>query len=169
MADHPDPPRKFYQLKPTDFERVNAPRPQEPAASALPKPVSQPPASPTARIDVRDLARTATEGTRLLSGNAPANRANDVHAVLREEFEREKATGLFHVEPGDDKKYRDRVRRYWIALVLVNAPLAVIAWSVNPTRELGPASAVVFVCAIAGIGMFTAFWTWENWFLRTER
>lgn len=175
MADAPEPPRKFYQLKPKEFERVNAPVsiPAEvatetnPASDSTSAPNSPPP--PAGRIDVRDLARTATEGTRLLSGNAPANRENDVHAVLHEKFEREKTAGLFHVEPSDDKAYRRRVCNYWTALVLVNTPLAVIAWSVNPTKGMGPASAVVFVCAIAGIAMFTASWTWHNWFLRTER
>lgn len=170
MADEPDPPRKFYQLKPREFERVNADVPGVPpppvAAPRDPGPQS---AAPGEKIDVRELARQANEGGGLLRGNAAANRPNDVHALLEANFVRAKADGLFGVDLGDDKARRVRIRNYWIALVLVNAPLAWIALSVRPSNQMGPASAIVFVCAIGGIGMFTAWWTWHNFFLRTER
>lgn len=172
MADEPDPPRKFFQLKPTEFERMNPAPAPAPAA-----PVNSLPASPTTGesppssqpIDVRELVRHGAVGVPLLSANQPANRPNEVHAALQEKFAHEQAAGLFHVEPGVDKQRRLRLWSYWLLLTAVDLPLAIIAFSVNPTRGAGPASATVFVCAIGGIGMFTAFWTWHVWFLRTER
>ncbi len=170
MADDPEPPRKFYQLKPKDFERVN----RVPGASVAPV-VPAPDAGPAPiddrhrRIDVRELIRQGAAGAPLLSANQPANRPNEVHGVLKDKFEHDRAHGLFHVEPGDDKERRQRIRNYWLLLVLVDAPFLWLAWKVNPLRGLGPASAIVFTCAIAGFGMFTAWWTWHNWFLRTER
>ena len=35
MPDAPDPPRKFYSLKPREFEAVNEPRPDALAATPL--------------------------------------------------------------------------------------------------------------------------------------
>ena len=168
MADDPDPPRKFYELKPREFERMN----EMPREAAAPPPAGTAPKTippPTERIDVQELIRQGSAGVPLLKGNQPANRPNEVHATLRQEYEHERAAGLYHVEPGDDKERRQRIRNYWILLAVINTPLGAIAWSVRPTEGMGPGSAVVFVCAIAGIGMFTAWWTWHNWFLRTER
>jgi hypothetical protein len=172
MPDEPDPPRKIYQLKPKEFERVNV-RPAGEAADAGP-PIADPgPGAgaipPTARIDVRDLARQAAGTAPLLGVNQPANRPNEVHAVLQEEYRRAQAAGLFHVTPADDKQRRRRIRNYWIAIIAWNVPFGAIAWSANPTKEMGPASAIVFVCALAAMTMFTSYLTWQNFFLRTER
>lgn len=171
MTDESDPPRKFYQLKPKEFEQVNpivARAPTEPAPpSAAAETANHAPPSP--RIDVRELVRQGAAGVPLLRANQPANRANEVHAVLEEKFRHEQAAGLFQVAAGVDKQRRRRIWGYWTLMVAVNTPLGWIAWSANPTRGLSSASATVFVCAIAGMTMFTAGWTWHTWFLRTER
>lgn len=160
--DDPDPPRKFYGFKPTEFDRANPP-PAAPAADAPAAP--DPGVAPVAggRIDVHELARLAQTPHSPLGPNAVQNRPNEVHAMLQLNLERERAAGLFDVPATVDKQRRQRMIRYWIVLVLFNAPLAAVA------LYFGPGGAIPFVCAIAGIGMFTAWWTWENWFLRTER
>ena len=61
-----------------------------------------------------------------------------------------------------DTKKRIRLWTYWIFLALVDVPLGLFAW------WIGPKYAVPFVGAIAGIGYFTASWTWKNWFLNTD-
>jgi hypothetical protein len=171
MADESDPPRKFYGLKPKEFERVNdVPPPAPPdstdaAAAGAPTPAYD----PNQRIDVRDLTRAASGAGPALGHNAVVNRANEVHAVLRDQYQHDKAAGLFRVNPADDKQRRRRIRNYWIFVFLWNTPFGAIAWFVNPTREMGPASAIVFVCAIAAMALMTSYVTWQTFFLRTER
>jgi hypothetical protein len=171
MPDEPDLPRKFYQLKPKEFERVNAPRPgAEPAPPAGADPgVGTASGTPAQRIDVRDLARQAVGDAPLLGVNGPVNRTNDVHGVLQEKFQHDVAAGLFHVTPADDKQRRRRIRNYWIATIAWNVPFGCVAWSANPTKGMGPASAIVFVCAIAAMALFTSYLTWQTFFFRTER
>jgi hypothetical protein len=161
MAEDPDPPRKFYALKPKEFERVNPPAPQSAPVDLRADPGVAPTTS--GRIDVRDITRQAAQGVPLLDGtNAARNRTNEVHATLRGNFARDVHAGWFHVEAGPDKKRRRRVRNYWLLLAVVDLPLGWFAW------KLGPGAAIPYVCALGGIGMFTAVLTWHTWFLRTE-
>jgi hypothetical protein len=127
MADEPDPPRKFYQLKPKEFERVNAPRPGDesaappasPTSSKSPESSKSPTPSPSGPIDVRQLAKLASANTRLLSGNAPANRANDVHAMLAGNHARADAAGLNDIA-FQPRRRSKRKRDYWIVLIAGN-------------------------------------------------
>lgn len=123
MADDADPPRKFYQLKPKEFERVNAPPPP-----ATPEPSKSPPVdgvAPAGKIDVRELAHAATSNAPLLGTNAPANRVNEIHAMLQANLARENAAGLNTLAPLAKKRSRRR-RDYWILLATVNTAIVAI-------------------------------------------
>jgi hypothetical protein len=121
MADDLDPPRKFYGLKPKGFERVNAPPRETPPPGVAADPGIVPPA--VGAIDVRELARQASRGTPLLGGsNAPANRANEVHAILRGNLDIANATGLNDVAPIPKRRSR-RNRDFFVAFIAGNALL----------------------------------------------
>lgn len=159
MADDSDPPRKFYGLKPTQFERVNrvpgadvpptesADVPSVGPASAVP-----PPSDPGAPIDVRALVRQAQTGGPLLRGSPAAGPRNDVHAMLRENLDRADAAGLNAVAPPPRRKSRRR-RDYFLLIVSLNGVLGFIA--------LGPfANVMTLVYGLAGMILVTAGLTW---------
>jgi len=115
MPDEPDPPRKFYGLKPKEFERAN----ELPAPPPLPESRADPgiARSNAGRIDVRDLARQAARGVPLLDGsNAPANRDNDIHSILRANLAHANAAGLNELAPKPKRRSR-RKRDYWLAML----------------------------------------------------
>lgn len=159
--DDPDPPRKFYGFKAPEFERTNPPSGSAPDTTAAPD--SGPTPSANGRIDVRDLAWLAQGNDSPLGTNAVQNRPNEVHQMLQLNLERDRAAGLFDVQAGPDKKRRQRMINYCVVLLIVDGALGAVAFLV------GRGNAIPFVSSIGGIGMFTAWWTWENWFLRTER
>ena len=147
MSDEPDPPRKVYGFKSReDFDRANAG-------------THAPSDGPT---DVQGLLKSAAADPRAAKVNAPANVPNEVHAMLRLNQERDQAAGWYKVSLAPDPRRIRRVRNFWIALVLVDAPLGALAWFI------GHDAAIPFVCAVGGIGMFTAVLIWRTWFLRTE-
>lgn len=162
MADDPEPPRKFYKLKPTEFERVNSPPAPLPTPPESAPPSSMPPPpSPAERIDVRDLARTAAGSAPLLQGtNAPANRPNDVHAMLRDNLDVANAAGLNDVTPPPKRRSR-RLRDYLLLMVPVNAFFA--WWAFGPN-----ASVMTFVYGISGIVLFSAGLTWAMFFVMDD-
>jgi hypothetical protein len=160
MPDDADPPRKFYGFKPAEFPRANRPAGEAPVSDPTPDPGVVP--ITDKRIDLNELIRAANGVGSPLGTNAVVNRSNEVHGVLRDNFERDQAAGLFHVEAVPDKKRRRRIRNYCLGLVVVNGPLGAFAWLI------GAGAAIPFVCAIAGIGMFTALLTWQTFFLRTD-
>ena len=163
MTDEPDPPRKFYGFKSAEFEAANEP-PRNPAPAAESQPVPDPGITRVheGRIDVGELARIATGDSALLGHNLPANRPNEVHGILHENFARDKAAGWYDVDPREDKRRMRRIRNYWILLVVVDAPLSLFAY------KIGHGAAIPFVLAIAAIALFSSWWTWETWFLRTD-
>src|SRR5688500_9204977 len=100
MSDEPDPPRKFYQLKPKEFEQVNPPVTGAPADSA-----------PTG---VQGHLQAAN--TRPGSAPAPAKPSgalNDVQAILRDNLARANAAGLNDLAPKPKRRSR-RNRDYWL-------------------------------------------------------
>jgi hypothetical protein len=151
MPDESDPPRKVYQLKPTEFERVNAP-PREASADGT---VGQSPARATGRIDVRDLIKQGSGTGPALGVNGPVNRDNDVHAMLRHNVARDNAAGLNNLSPLPKKRSR-RKRDYWLLLISVNLFFAFAA--------LGPyANPLTLIYGVAGFILYTISLTWVMW------
>ncbi len=156
MADDPDPPRKFYQLKPTSYEVVNdRVQPGSPGTPGGPPPEHR-------RIEVKDLFKQANTPGRTLAPGARRVEENEVHGLLRDKYARDQAAGLFEVGPLDDSKRRRRIRNYWIALVAINVPLGLFAY------RIGHGAAIFFVLAIAAMALTTAILTWQTFFLRTH-
>ncbi len=152
MRDEPDPPRKHYQLKPREFERVN----DHPGHAA---PDSDPAVRP-ARIDVHDHLRAA-------NASAPAPRPpqakaaeNDVHGILRDNLDRANAAGLNDLAPKLRRRSR-RKRDYWLLLLTVSAFLAFIVFGpyANPMTKL---------YGLAGFVIFTLGLTWVMWFVMDD-
>ncbi len=117
MADDPDPPRKFYGFKPTEFERDN---PTIPAAGTNSPDVPGPnPAD--GPIDVHTLIRQGSvKGPILRRHAAPgATAANEVHAILADNLTRANAAGLNDVAP-PTRPHRRRRRDYWLVLIIGN-------------------------------------------------
>ena len=117
MSDPDDPPRKHYELKPREFERVNAPPapPSQPLSPAdAPSTVSS--LDPHAPVDVRSLARMATHDGPLLSRTPHAERPNDVHAILRHNLAVADAAGLNQLSSQPRRTSR-RTRDFWLLLL----------------------------------------------------
>jgi hypothetical protein len=151
MGAESDPPRKIYQLKPKEFERVNP----APAESAAPESAS-PGTPPTTRgpIDVRELARQASAGAQLLKGNAPANRATDIHELLRQNHERATAQGLNDVAA--KPKRASKRKRDYILTSLIGNGLLLASLAIQP------------IFAAAGIIIFNLGLTWIMWFVMDD-
>lgn len=147
MPDDADPPRKHYQLKPREFERVNE-RPGE----SLPGEGTQP-------IDVRDHTRRAAAGSPPPS--APRAAAdNDVHAMLRANLERRRAAGLEELPPPPPRRSR-RKRDYWLVLIPVDLFFAAVL--VAPGASTG-----MKMYALGGLVIFTIGLTWVMWFVMDD-
>lgn len=147
MPDEQDPPRKFYQLKPKEFEMVNPP-------------ASMPPADSTP-IDVRGHLRAANAGPleRPKASRTPAP-SNDVHALLRQNQARIAAAGLHEVEPRPRRPSR-RKRDYWLLLAVMNGFFGFLAF--GPYRN-----PMTFVYGLAGMIIFTLGLTWVMWFVMDD-
>ena len=159
MRDEPDPPRRVYGLKPTEFERLN-----EPAKGSAPLPAGPDPGIPSVRderIDVKELIRIGAQGPAAGAAK-PVAPLNEVHAMLKDNLTKDCAAGLFHVEAKPDLKRRRRMTRFWIGLAVVDIPLGLFA------AIAGHGAGIPFVCSIAGIAMFTSWIIWETFFLRTD-
>lgn len=156
MADDPDPPRKFYQLKPKEFERVNeSPRSPDSVPTAADPGIA--PAASQQRIDVRDLARQAARGAPLLGHNAPQNRANEVHAILQDNLQHANAAGLNELAP-KPKRRSKRLRDYWVTLIALNGFF--LFWIFGPL-----ANGITIVYGSAGIILFSIGFTWVMFFV----
>lgn len=165
MAEDPaDPPRKLYGLKPREFDAVNGPPRQSPPGAIPTGPDPGIPPVSTGPITLRDLTASAAGEHPALGVNGPVNRPNEVHALLDLNLRHDQKAGRFTVTPAEDPRKKRRIRIYWTALILFDVPLGLFAWSIGPSPGFG----IPFVCAIGGIGMFTAVWTWQTWGLLTE-
>lgn len=150
MPDAPDPPRKRYTFKPTEFENVNGVRRDSPLHEVQPAP--DPGIVPTekVRIDVRDLTRAAAIPSAT-ARPAPPQGDNEVHTMLRENLARANATGLNDVALPAKRTSR-RTRDYVIAMILGNALLAV-ATVISP------------IFGAAGLIIYNLGLTWIMWFV----
>ncbi len=151
MSDETDPPRKFYRLKPKEFERVNevpaapqaaAPTAESPREADLGRSVeptvpsgAAPGAMPgagaaqTGRVDVRELARIGSAGAPLLGSNQVRTTANDVHAMLAQNEAVAEAHGLNAVKPV--QKFRRRKRDFRLMLVGGNLLILLLYFAPN--------------------------------------
>jgi hypothetical protein len=164
MADDSEPPRKFYDLKPREFERVNPPRapaPEPPAGLRSDRdPMAANPAVPAdgGPIEVRDLFRQAqTPGPLLTPGGKPAGPENEVHAILRENHAHADAAGLFAVSTAPRRPSR-RKRDYWVL-----ASIASIFFGTVAVTGFFQASPVPFVYGIAGFVIVNIGLWWVMW------
>ncbi len=133
-----------------------------PARCSLFNPGAESNPNPEKPIDVREIARIAWGDGSPLRAKSPANGENEVHEILRMNLEHDKARGWYDVELVKNKKRRRRIRNYVIALLAINTPLGLIAWSSGHTDPFP------FVFAIGGMAFLSARVTWETWFLRTD-
>ena len=152
MRDEPDPPRKHYQLKPREFQRVN----DHPGHTA---PDSDPAVRPE-RIDVRDHLDTANATTPPVRATRAVNAETEVHALLRDNLDRANAAGLNDLTPQLRRRSR-RKRDYWLLLFTVNAFFAFAAFGpyANPMTQF---------YGFAGFIMFTLGLTWVMWFVMDD-
>ena len=155
VPDDPDPPRKYYGFKPKEFERANAPRPAPPEDEQTAAAPLSADAVRDTPIDLRELVRQGAASGPVLKGNAPANRANDVHAILRDNLARAEAAGLNQIAPPVPRPSR-RKRDYWVLVIAGNTLFASVAL-------MGRGSPVMFVSGIAGCAVITAGLTWVMW------
>jgi hypothetical protein len=110
MADEPDPPRKFYQLKPREFEVVNVP------SSGLAPGQQLRSSPPPQKIEVRDLYQQAgTPGPVLAVGEKVAAK-NEVHVLLHDNLTRANAAGVNELTY-KPKRRSKRTRDYFLVVI----------------------------------------------------
>ncbi len=143
MADESDPPRKHYQLKPTQFEIVNAPSGAAPVDSA-----------PT---HVRGHLRAANAGPKNPGKPIIAPRENDVHALLRDNAARANAAGLNDLTPQAASVSR-RKKDYIVTLLLGNGAI------IGLVLMLGM-NVMTVAFGAAGVLIYTGGVTWIMWFV----
>lgn len=152
MPPESEPPRKFYQLKPKEFERLNGVPDAVPAADSPAGSAAETPSPPPAPIDVRALARIATPPGPALAGRAANSRPNDVHALLAQNAAHAEAAGLNTVSPPKPRRSKRR-RDYFLLLVPVNLFFAF--WAFGPF-----ANPMTLVYGLGGMALFTAGLSW---------
>ena len=151
MADEPDPPRRYFQLKPKEFELLN-----DPPAAFTPQAHKLDPDVAGRRIDVREIYKQANmPGPVLQKTRAPM--ANDVHAILADNLARANAAGLNTLAPKPRRRSR-RTRDYFLVVIPLNAFFGFAAF--------GPyANAVSFAYGLGGMILSTVALTWVMFFI----
>lgn len=161
MEDETGVPPRVFRFAPREFVRANRPLGDSVQQAQVADPGVNPNSNSETPIDVRNIIRDALGDTQW-GETGPIRCENEVHGILRMNVESDRARGWYDVEPGKDRKRRRRIRNYVIALVAINAPLGLIAWTSGHT------SPFPFVFAVAGMAYLSARVTWEAWFLRTD-
>ena len=154
-ADEPDPPRKFYEFKPREFERVNPPAPVAPRAPSLikgtrPVPKNKP-------ITVEDILREANAGQPAPGADGQPAAKNDVHGHLKTNLDGANAAGLNDLKPFVPRPSR-RKRDYWTLMIAGNAFFIAVTL-------LGRDNPMVFASGVAGAALFSVSVTWVMWFI----
>ncbi len=155
MSDPSDPPRKFFDLKPRDFERVNG----VPPPTAADVPAADPgiaPAPASGPIDVKDLFRQAQVNAPLLSKSRSRGPENEVHGILRNNHERATAAGLNDLAP-KAKRISRRRRHYWISMIVGTALFGSIIIGA------GPSNPIFFIYGLAGLVLYNVGLWWSMW------
>ena len=140
MAEDPDPPRKFYGLKAREFERVNKPE------------------SDTPGMNVEEHLRAAAAPPRRREpplATTPAE--NDVHDLLRQNVERERAAGLDRLK--SMPRRRSRRKRDYLILLLLGAG----GFGYFFLTELKDGNAAVLAFSGGGLIFYVIGVTWIMW------
>lgn len=147
MRDEPEPPPRNFQLKPRDFDAINAPGSQRPGSGA-----------PT---DVRGHLRAANTGQgRTLGKAAGAKAPNDVQNLMRQHAAKMRRADLDELTPRERRASR-RKRDYWIVLIPTNAFFAFFAF--GPFRN-----PMTFAFGVGGMIITTVGLTWVMWFIMDD-
>src|SRR5262245_42788027 len=94
MDDELDPPRKFYEFKPREFEVVNKLRPTAPTENTSPPRATD----PDRKIEISELYRQAAVPGAVLNRTSDTAK-NEVHAILEDNVARANAAGLNNLAP----------------------------------------------------------------------
>lgn len=161
MSDDSDPPRKYYDFKPREFERENPSPRSEPSPPEVRCPPASP-ADPSRPIDVHELHRQAAVPGPVLSRKRPGGGPNDVQTILRENLARENAAGLNKLPYRPPRKSRRR-RDYWMLMIATWVVFGYLA-----VTALASSNAILFVYSVAAIGLISAATTWVMWFVMDD-
>jgi hypothetical protein len=137
--NEPEPPKREFRFKPTEFERAN------------PKIGAENNAPP---INVQDLFRQANATKAPTRGKPAAAAVNEVHAILRGNLDRANQDGANDVSLRP-KRASGRKRDFWFLLIAGNLFLGGIS--------LLSRNFIVLVCGGAGMIAFTLGATWVMW------
>lgn len=162
MSEDPiDPPRKFYSLKPREFDAINGPPRTAPtdALDSRPDPGIAPAAS--GPITVQGLNRAAAGQAPVLGVNGPVNHANDVHGLLELNRRRAEAAGDFTVKTVQPRRSR-RKSDFWMLVGLANL------FCVGFTAAVSGGSPIVMLYGLACGGFMTAALIWIMWFVMDD-
>ena len=162
MSEDPvDPPRKFYSLKPREFDAVNGPSrtASDEASLARPDPGIAPAAS--GPITVAGLNRIAAGQAPALGNSPPVNHPNDVHGLLELNRRRAEASGEFTLKEPPPRRSR-RKRDFWMLVGLANL------FCVGFTAAVSGGSPIVMLYGLACGGFMTAALIWIMWFVMDD-
>jgi len=151
MADELDPPRKYYQLKPREFESVNDPLSSTDAPGRPPE---------TKKIEVRDLCAQACTPGPVLNTAQKVSEKNQIHVILHENLARANAAGLNNVTPKPKRRSR-RTRDFFLVLVPLDAFFGYAAF--GPHSNVGLMAYGVGGMIIATLGL-----TWVMFFVMDD-
>jgi hypothetical protein len=159
MADDSDPPRVYYQLKPREFERVNAVAPSSPPIDSPPAAVSPMPDT-SARIEVHDLLAQASVPGPVLAPGEKVVAKNEIHGILEENLNRANEAGLNNLPPKPKRRSR-RNRDFLLVVIPLDMFFGFAAF--------GPyANPVSFVYGVAGIIFATVGVGWVMFFVMDD-
>jgi hypothetical protein len=154
MADESDPRRKYYQLKPREFELLNDP----PSAFSPHGHKARP--QQTEKIEVLDLYQQARTPGPVLGPVQKTAEKNEVHVILHDNLSRANAAGLNTLVPKLKRKSR-RKRDFFVVLIPLLAFFTFAAF--------GPYSNVVMMAyGVAGIIISTLGLTWVMFFVMDD-
>lgn len=154
MPDEPEPTRKVYGFKPKEFARANPARPSDGADQQAPLRDPGIIAADAGKIDVNELIRAGAGAGSQLGANAVKNRANDIHAMLRDNHARAEAAGLNDVVL-TPKRMSKRKRDFFVLLVSGNLILS-LGFILQP------------IFAGAGVVLFNIGLVWIMWVVMAD-
>ena len=151
MADELDPPRKYYQLKPREFEVVN--HPPSPAGAHAGT-------QHTKKIEMRELYEQARTPGPVLNTTPKVAEKNQIHAILQDNLARANAAGLNTLAPKPKRRSR-RMRDFFLVLVPLDAFFAYAAF--GPFSNVG-----LMAYGVAGLIIATLGLTWVMFFVMDD-